>query len=467
MLYVLRDPVWFWQAFGTYEGQPIRFDDWQVVHLHDYAQFRAREKAPQIGFSWLSSLEAEWDNLLHLDSTSGFVSVDQREASEKVLYAKKAYAELAPWIQDAVPLVKESTEELWFGDKDRPSRLMSIPATSALRGRKMSVYLDEADFYKDGGKDAKRVALGRVTRGGRVTMGSTCFGVDTELDRTMQKEGSNFSTMQFPYTVAENPDVQKAIEIARQELDSDDFDEEYACVRGGSTSDTFPVALIKAALHDDAPIPLDELDTRAPTIAAYDVGGSRHPSVISVIENTADEWRQIVLEEIRNKTLPDQEGMLIDLLTKFPNMSLVIDEVGIGLQAAQALTSRFGSRVIAMHAGSKPDGMPVMGRADMVVETRKALEGDRLKLLADREQQQQFHRTRLVKGTGGNLIVDQPGSKKRTHYDKFWTVNYAWYGVRARARESVYEKRGIVVVGGHSETTRTGRLKRPRLSELV
>ena len=54
----------------------------------------------------------------------------------------------------------------------------------------------------------------------------------------------------------------------------------------------------------------------------------------------------------------------------------------------------------------------------------------------------------------------QPGSKKKTHYDRAWVVAYAVYGIRNGRRESVYEKRGLIIVGGDHETDRRGR-RRP------
>jgi phage FluMu gp28-like protein len=443
LIYIIRDPSWFWQIFGTYEDIPIRFDDWQVAHLHDGSKFRAVEKAPQLGFSWLCALEATWDALLHLDTTSGFVSVDQREASEKVLYAAKAYSGLPEQVQEWVPNPKRSTEELWFGEQDRPSRLMSIPATSALRGRRMSCYLDEADFYKDGGKDAHRVALGRVQRGGRVTMGSTCFGVDTQLDRTMQA-GKNFSKARLPYTVAENDEVQAAIKIARDELDEVDFAEEYECVRGGG-SDDFSVQLLRQATHDGGTIPVEGYHIKAPTVGAYDVGsGAGHPSILSIGENFGGEWRQVVLEEYRGKTLPEQEAALIGLLTRLPNLTLVIDSLGVGKQITQTLQARFPGRIIAMVVG--PGGND---RGDLAIETKRAMQAGEFLLAPDREQTLQFKRTKLVKGSG-RVLVEQRGSKKRTHYDKFWAACYLWHGIHdgGAQLESIYETRDLRVIDG-------------------
>lgn len=459
---LLFDPVTFWETFGTYEGEPIRFDAWQREFLHDRAQFRACEKAPQIGFSWLCALESLWDCMLHLDAAAGFVSVDLREAHEKILYARKLYAELPEVFHAWVPLCKESTEELWLGETERPSRLMSFPASAGMRGRRMSVYLDEVDFYRDAGELAFRAAITRLTRGAtlRMTMGSTCFGVDTQLDRVMQGTTRRFSRKRLPWTVAENPEVINAVEVARTELSPEDFAEEYECVRGGSGVETFSADLLRFAQHDmeQSDDLLASLHKGTAQVLGYDVGASQHPAVATLLEHGPDRvWRQTALSEMRNMSLPDQQQALQRLMHEQPSLTLCIDALGIGLHIAQALSEAFTNRVVLMKAGSRPEDMPKMDRGDMTVELKRALEAGELQLAADREQALQLRRTRLL--AGGRL--DQPGSKRATHYDRYWSLAYAWYAVRNAKRESIYERRGLIVVGGAGATDARGRrLKR-------
>ena len=307
----LLDPAWFWMMFGTYEDESIVFDNWQIADLHDYSRIRVREKAPQIGFSWLRACEAVHEALLFEDMTSGFISVDQREATEKVLYARKLYDGLPHVFQEWVPLVNASQEELRFGDEARPSRVASYPATAGMRGRRMSVVLDEVDFYQDGGKTAYRAAITRVMRSKqlRVTLGSTCFGQDTMLDQLMQ--GRDFegatdidpvqSIARYPWPVAEDPDVVAGIEIARRTFDPVDFSEEYECVRGGTGLDPFPAELIRQQTHGYDRFEIDEVgrlicESGEPLVAGYDVGQSRNPSILSLFEHEPyGVWRQVAL----------------------------------------------------------------------------------------------------------------------------------------------------------------------------
>lgn len=450
LLTLLLDSAAFWMLLGTYEGEPIVFDPWQAMFLRDHSKLRAVEKAPQIGFSWLTALEALHEALMFEDATSSFVSVNLGDAYEKLHYARKAYYELPDIIQSMVPLAKDTSEEIHVGKGPRPSRLLSVPATAAIRGKRMSVYLDEVDFYRDGGREAFRAAMGRITRGGRITMGSTCFGVDTQLDRVMQGENRKFSRARLPWNVVRNPEVLETIQLARSELEPEDFDEEYGCIRGGASSDTFPASLIRDRMHQEALFTPEEYTARGEAAAGYDVGKSRHPSVLSVLEREGNIWRQVVLHVPKDErgqalSLPAQQRFLSELLHRNRGMRLALDVAGIGAHAGQALAEEFGSRVILLHPGSKPSNLPSQEKNELVVELKRALEAEEVELAPDRELALQFRRTRLVAGAR----VDQPGSRKRTHYDLFWATAYSWYAANAAGHvTSTYERKGLVVIRG-------------------
>jgi phage FluMu gp28-like protein len=463
---VISDPAYFWRVFGTWRDRPIRFDPWQLDYLRDHSRFRAIEKAPQIGYSWLTALEAGWDAIVHLDASSAFVSVDQREASNKILYLKSAYAGLLDIVQDWVPLSKDSTEELWFGDDARPSQVMSIPNTSAMRGRPQNVYLDESEFYKDGGDEAKKIAMGRATRGYRVNMGSTVAGEGTALDKTM-RESKQFSKSRLPYIVASNAESIETIRIAAEELDDETFDEEYGCKRGGAASDTFSAELLRYAQHDAGEITLDpeidkirdaeawvasfvdevkrRLDEMTGLVFAVDVGTSQHPTIVTPIRHDVDDvWRQQAIFEIRNRKLEDQELLLRALLDAYERAVMVLDVIGIGRQAGESLQFRYRNRFVPMQAGTRPDGMPSMEKHQLVIETKKGLESSKLQLVPDKQQFEQFRRSKLVGG-----IVEQPGTRSgRVHYDRFWAACYGWYVARLGPRRSIYNTRDLIVVGG-------------------
>lgn len=429
--------------FGSYEGAPIVLDRWQAAFLRDPRRYVAGEKAPQIGASLTMAMLALWEAMLISGSTTSFVSVDQREAANKIVYAKRLYYELPEQFQSWVKVTKDSVEE--FGISDRPgfdARLLSIPNTSALRGRKTNVVLDECDFYRDGGESSFRVSMGRIQRGGWMRMFSTCFGVDTQLDRVMQGEDRNFARYRLPWTVVENADALAAIEIARQELSPDDFAEEYECIRGGGST-SFGADLLRRQMHGDRLVDISDIEDYGELVIGADIGTAEHPTVCSVLERHADGvWRQSSLTELRHMSLPKQTEMFIEILSRLPRAVLALDATGIGTHIGQQLHERFRRRVIALKIGSRPEGLPPQDRSEFVTEFKRALEAGEVELGSDREQTLQFRRTKIL--SAGK--VEQRGSKKKTHYDKAWATMYAWYGTRVGRRRSVYERRALRVL---------------------
>lgn len=476
----LLDPVYFWETLGTYEDEPIVFDRWQRVHMRDFSRVRFREKAPQIGFSWTCAAEAVWEAMLFEDSMTGFISVDQREAQNKILYARKLYDGLPYALQALVPIVRDAMEAIDFGTIERPSQLLSLPATAGMRGRRMNVVLDESDFYKDGGMSAYRAGIGRITRGGRMSVGSTCWGVDTILDRMMKGEDAQgehldeadvVSTGRFPHVVAEKPIVLEGIEMARKTLDRDDFDEEYNCIRSSGLSDPFSSKLMRECQHtldlapdEDGTNSIIEIKPEGGMIrvypaeeegkfcAGYDIakGTGRHPSFLSLAQKIGGQWKQIALMQPKTSgkselSLPQQLEWLIELMTRLPHLRLVPDGQGLGAHIAQELEHRFGKRrVLVMLPGSKPKGLKSQDKTEMITETRRVLEAGDLQLMPDIEQIKQFSRTK--KGPGGQYV--QRGSSRRDHFDRFWATCYLVYGLAAGGSlDSVYRRRGLSVVG--------------------
>ena len=84
-----------------------------------------------------------------------------------------------------------------------------------------------------------------------------------------------------------------------------------------------------------------------------------------------------------------------------------------------------------------------MLREDMVTELKRAMESRELEILPNVEQMKQFRRTKR-KADGK---IDQPGTMKRSHYDRFWATAYAAYGIAAgRRTRSPYEDHSLLVV---------------------
>jgi phage FluMu gp28-like protein len=133
-------------------------------------------------------------------------------------------------------------------------------------------------------------------------------------------------------------------------------------------------------------------------------------------------------------------------MERIGNLTLCADVAGLGQQIGDAMTMRFGSRFIALNSSANPaPGTAPWGKYELVTEAKRALEAREVQVPADLTTVKQFRNTRLL--SGGR--VEQPGSKRRTHYDRFWSWCYAWYAVHGAAGlRSVYGTKNLVTVGG-------------------
>ena len=437
----LRDPVTFIQGFCTWEGEPIRLDAWQVAFLRRKQRFRAFEKSVQIGFSWICAAEAFHRAFVFEDDQSSFVSISENEAKNKVHYVAKLHEEMEPWLRELVSVPTKSKEEIWFGTEGRASVIRSLPASGSLRGRATHVYIDEIDFFRPGqDQDVFTAAIGRVTRARRrLTIGSSVFGEETTLSGIMRRgepgepnQYPDFLKAKLPWFVSENEGVLESIVLARRNMPPEDFAQEYECQRTTLLDSMFPQDFIRQHLTDRNPKANEELSADGNYAAGYDPGGSIHPAVLTVFDSPAGTWEQVVLEEIRGKSLTDQQQLLEKLLARCQGMTLAIDPGGLGKQMSEHLEDRFGARVI-------PVNFSPQSKYELAVGIRTALERGDAHLMRDRDLAHQLNRTRRL--SGGR--IEQPSMGKRTHYDQFWATGLALHAAIGETT-SIYDTRGML-----------------------
>jgi len=433
----LLDGPSFIQMYVTYEGEPIRLEGWQVAFMRRRNRFRALEKSVQIGYSFVCAMEALWMAFVFEDETSAFISINESDAREKILYALKLYHGIDPMLRRFVPLSRDSSEELWFGPRERPARLITKPATSGLRGLAGHVYLDEIDHYRPGqDNETFTGSMGRVTRSRRrLTMGSSVFGEDTVLAKVMAPGAyPDFLKFRLPWWVSESSEVLENINAQRRNMPSEDFAQEYECNRGGSGDSAFSQDLIRKCWHEGDNTSDLSLDPDGMYLAGYDPGGSRHPAVLTILERRGDRWEQRSIVELRGEKLADQEERLHGLLTSLPGLRLGIDHLGLGQQMSENLVKRWGpgrARAITFTEASK---------SEMVQGLKRMLEDGELALLRDRRQDYELNRTK--RQPGGKVV--QSGSERNFHFDRFWALAMA--ASLAQGGRSVYETRGLQVL---------------------
>jgi len=160
-------------------GIPTKLYGYQIKYLNDHSYFIHIDKARQTGFSYIYAGRSVAKSHLQSYHTSIFISINQEEANEKIVYARGLFESLPLSVQKKI--VVDNKQSLEFEDKSGKYSSRTRIISHAQReprgkGGNVDVYLDEAAHYTWG--DAIYVAaVPIITRGsGTLTLGSSPLG---------------------------------------------------------------------------------------------------------------------------------------------------------------------------------------------------------------------------------------------------------------------------------------------------
>jgi len=160
-------------------GNPSRLYFYQIKYLSDPNDFIHIDKARQTGFSYVYAGKSLSRSHLSPHHTSIFISINQEEANEKIIYAKGLFESLPLSVQKK--LIIDNKHSLEFEDHAGRRRSRTRIISHAQReprgkGGNVDVYLDEAAHYT-WGEQIYVAAIPIITRGsGSMTIGSTPLG---------------------------------------------------------------------------------------------------------------------------------------------------------------------------------------------------------------------------------------------------------------------------------------------------
>jgi len=135
------------KTVGEHGAEPTTFNDIQAFLCNCNSQFVWAEKCRQWGFSFLIAARAVAKAMLSLKHTSIFISYNEEESKEKILYARELYESLPAKYRAARKLKYDNKTSLVFeknGQESAETRILSYPQR-ILRGKGggIDVYLDE------------------------------------------------------------------------------------------------------------------------------------------------------------------------------------------------------------------------------------------------------------------------------------------------------------------------------------
>jgi len=176
----LSTPPGFLEGFSEdVYGNPTKLYGYQIRYLNDYGFFIHIDKARQTGYSYIYAGRSLSKSHLDTHHTSIFISINQEEANEKIIYARGLF--------DSLPLsvkkkcIVDNKHSLEFedhsGKKKSRTRIISHAQREPRgKGGNVDVYLDEAAHYT-WDQEIYVAAVPIITRGsGTLTIGSSPLG---------------------------------------------------------------------------------------------------------------------------------------------------------------------------------------------------------------------------------------------------------------------------------------------------
>lgn len=163
------------------DGQPFRLEPYQVRFLNDQSTFRLVNKSRQIGFSTVIGAEAVQRAATRPAYKANIVSINQKEAADKIEIAGNLYHSIPDEFKESDPVLKpvlwtNANDEISFHRPPITSSIISQPASAAVRGGRKDIYFDEFAHIRDAVK-LYRAAMPAITRGdSRLTIISTPLG---------------------------------------------------------------------------------------------------------------------------------------------------------------------------------------------------------------------------------------------------------------------------------------------------
>ncbi len=425
--------------YAYYPVDILRFPSIIIQMLYHYQQAFLREasrftitlKARQVGFSYAFAARALHYAIYSPPYTALFLSLNQRDAEEKIRYARLLFYNLPKEVRRSIRLVRDSLQEIAFSNG---SRLLSLPCSAGLRGRSGHLYLDEfAHFRED--EEIFTAALPLASRGYEVHIASTPLGARGLFYEifTNEEKYPLYKRKKIPWWYcpvfckdivearlnAEKMTTEERVEkfgtpelkeIFRSFPTIEGFQQEYECAFLSDVGSFFPYDVIINSILDDMP-PADM--TKGYFYLGVDIGRTRDATAIALVYQPFQGFCHLVNLEINFK-MPFNEAFrrIEDLIRIYKPLKVYIDRTGMGMPLAEELGRRWGNLIEGIHFTQQ-------NKEAMMTNLRGLMERGQLKIPRNSELILQLH------------AIERDKYSAKGHDDAAWALALACAGIRA------------------------------------
>ena len=327
------------------EASTLSWWDHQRCWFADRSRLRVCCKARQIGMSTVLAAEA-----LHAavyGETTVIVSASQRQASELLRKAVQLLPLVTVAADGALRVDKQSAEAI---ELSTGGRVISLPASAAtVQGYTGHVVIDEAAWIPEVEALWMAIVPTISTRSAyRLSVVSTPGPRAGMFHRLWQNGDEAWSRHQVTIYAARAGGAPHDIEALRAAVaDEATWRAAYECQFVDESFALLPYDLLLARVDDTLSYPLNAKTLSEPgnLYAGYDVGRKRDLSVLIVLERIKQGFRWRGAVELREAPFDEQFELLHSVLKVRGLRRLAIDQSGLGMQLAEELVLKHGSRV--------------------------------------------------------------------------------------------------------------------------
>lgn len=431
-----------------------KWEKFQLDELNNDSMFGLERKCRQVGWSFLIAMRGVADGILDKRS-SAYNSINQKEAQEKIRYARSIYYNLENVKFRLPKIVTDNKNELEF---DNGARLVS---TASARGiPNANFFIDEAAWKKNA-REIWTAAVPVISKGGTFRMGSSTHGaggifweIDTEsfqdfpdFVRTSTKwwEVQAFCTnvREARANASEMLTAERVEAFASDRLKIifnnsilEDFQQEYEAVYVDETTAWVTWKEIQEAQREnllcfeakcrDSKIgdALSAIDKCAAAIqrgeienalaGGGDIGRTRNTTEFGAVGKSESGVLPLrLMITLDNCDFDSQEAVLNKFMT-LPITKMYLDRNGLGRQLAENAEKRFPIKVEGVDFTNSTKEL-------WATHTKMMFQKHQILIPIDRDLAYQIHSIKKKVTAAKNNVFDTEKNEKH-HADKFWML---------------------------------------------
>jgi len=394
---------------------------YQKRFLEDKSQFRLVVKSRQIGFTYTIAYEAIISCLKKKNHTVIIVCPSEAQAHNIIRYVQ-FFVKGMPFVKDAFKAKVEFTNG---------SRIIALPNNPyTVRGYSGDVYLDEfAYFYGNTDKDILAAIMPMISRGYRLTVISTPYGMRGEFYKMFQNTQNIWSIHRIPFyhaVVVKNPIYDRpqldpaTIENIRQERGDSIFRQEYLCSFSSEDTTVFSYDLLLSTAEPYSYVNVPNEDF----YRGIDFGKTDLTAIVDLVETEKEGVYKVAAVRTIGK-VDYSEQLEAIARTSSKAIRIAVDATSMGGPLSERLKKDYGLNVI-------PITFTAQMKDKLISELKIALVNKQIILNAnDTDLINDLHSIeRTITPSGRISYVAQRvsiGKGKKSHADRAWALALAWY----------------------------------------